>query len=158
MASTGGGFLLGFGLCLLLMSLVLVNFVTSVYGELSEYKNEISMLYDITHSPGYQDVINALNALSNVAPSIRDALCNPLISWMSLCGYGEELTKTISKAANYMIGLQRASEELYYTYVTMPMAIESLWIMALVGLAMIGAGTALIIRARRKERKMIKIR
>jgi hypothetical protein len=47
------------------------------------------------------------------------------------------------------------SEKLYHTYAAMPMAIQFLWITPLTGLAMIGAGTALIIRAKRKE-KMVK--
>jgi hypothetical protein len=152
MASTGGGFLLGFGLCLLLVSL-LASFATlATYEELKKRESDIAMLYSITHSPGYQAVINALDTLSGVSYRIRDALCNPPISLMGLCSYGENLANTVSGAANYMREVQHISEKLYYTYVAMPMAIQFLWITSLVGLAMIGAGIALIIRARRKEK------
>ena len=72
---------------------------------------------------------------------------------MGLCSYGEELANTVINAANYMREAQYISEKLYYTYATMPMAIQLLWITSLIGLAMIGAGIALIIRARRKERR-----
>jgi len=44
---------------------------------------------------------------------IRDALCSPLISRMSLCNYGGEPTNTISNATKYMREVQHASEELY---------------------------------------------
>jgi hypothetical protein len=152
MASTGGGFLLGFGLCLLLVSLLAIAGASAVYEKLKERESDIAMLYNVTHSSSYQAVINALDTLSGVAYRIRDALCNPLISWMGLCSYGEELANTTTNAANYLREVQHISEKLYCTYIAMPMATQLLWISSLTGLAMIVAGTALIIRARRKEK------
>lgn len=100
-----------------------------------------------------KNVISSLDTLSRVAHRIRDALCSPAISWMDLCSYGEELANTATNATNYMRGVQYISEKLYYTYATMSMAIQFLWITSLIGLAMMGAGIALIIKARRKERR-----
>lgn len=152
MASTGGGFLLGFGLCLLLVSLLAGFSASAAYEELKERESDIALLYSVTHSSGYQDVISVLDALSRVAHRIRDALCNPATSWMGLCGYGEELANTVTNASNYMREVRYISEKLYYTYVAMPMTIQFLWTASLTGLAMIGAGTILIIRAKRKEK------
>jgi hypothetical protein len=89
MASTGGGFLLGFGLCLLLVSLLAIAGASAAYEELKEHESDIAMLYNVTHSSGYQDAISSLDALSRVAHRIRDALCNPATSWMGLCSYSE---------------------------------------------------------------------
>jgi hypothetical protein len=152
MASTGGGFLLGFGLCLLLASLLAIAGASAAYEELKERESGIAMLYNVTHSSGYQNVISSLDTLSRVAHRIRDALCNPPTLWMGLCSYGEELANTVTNATNYMREIQHISEKLYHTYAAMPMAIQLLWITSLIGLAMIGAGIALIIRARRKEK------
>jgi hypothetical protein len=152
MASTGGGFLLGFGLCLLLVSLLAGFSASAAYEELKERESVIALLYSVTHSSGYQDVISALDTLGMVAYRIRDALCNPATSWMGLCSYGEELANIVTNATNYMREVQHISEKLYHTYAAMPMAIQFLWITSLIGLAMIGAGIALIIRAKRKEK------
>jgi len=152
MASTGGGFLLGFGLCLLLVSLLAIADASALYTELKEHESDIAMLYNVTHSPDYQNAINSLDTLTRVAHRIRDALCNPATSWMDLCNYGEKLANTTTNAANYMREVQYISEKLYHTYTAMPMAIQLLWITSLIGLAMIVAGTALIIKARRKEK------
>jgi predicted lysophospholipase L1 biosynthesis ABC-type transport system permease subunit len=54
MASTGGGFLLGFGLCLLLVSLIAIAGASAAYKELKERESTIAMLYSVTHSSGYQ--------------------------------------------------------------------------------------------------------
>jgi len=94
MASTGGGFLLGFGLCLLLVSLLAIAGASAAYEDLKEHESDISMLYNVTHSSGYQDAISSLDALIRVAHRIRDALCNPATSWMGLCSYGEKLANT----------------------------------------------------------------
>jgi len=152
MASTGGGFLLGFGLCLLLVSLLAIAGASALYTDLKEHENDIAMLYNITHSPDYQNAINSLDALTRVAHRIRDVLCNPATSWMGLCSYGEKLVNTTTNTANYMREIQYISEKLYHTYTAIPIAIQLLWITSLIGLAMTGAGTALIIRARRKEK------
>ena len=152
MASTGGGFLLGFGLCLLLVSLLASFGAVEVYERFERYRSDIERLYSITHSSGYQTVLRTLDTLSGVVNRIRDALCHPLISWMGLCGISDSLTRGISGAASFMREVQSVSEELYYAITAMPMVIQLLWITSLIGLAMIGAGIALIIRARRKEK------
>jgi len=155
MASTGGGFLLGFGLCLMLMSLLLGFIATEAYREFEKYASEIERLYYITHSSRYQSTLKALEELSGVAGGIRDALCHQLISWMGLCGVGEGLAETTSNAALQMKELQYTSERLYYTYKALPIVTYSLGGLVIIGLVLIIGGIILIIRARRREKNQV---
>jgi len=152
MASTGGGFLLGFGLCLLVFSLLLSVIVGEAYSELEKYRSDIETLYSVTHSSEYQSALNGLETASSYASSIRDALCNPLISWMGLCDIGKELESSISSAASEMREVQRLSERLYTAMVVLPAVENILWAASMVGLIMMAIGIALIIRARRKTK------
>jgi len=47
--------------------------------------------------------------------------------------------------------VQSISEELHSTAIAMPMVVKLLWIATLAGIAMIGAGTALTTRARKRR-------
>jgi hypothetical protein len=152
MASTGGGFLLGFGLCLLVFSLLLSVGVKEAYSELERYRSDIETLYSITHSSAYQSALNGLETISPYARSIRDALCNPLISWMGLCDIGQRLESSISSVASKMRDVQRLSERLYTATAALPAVENTLWATSMVGLIMMAMGIALIIRARRKTK------
>jgi heme/copper-type cytochrome/quinol oxidase subunit 1 len=151
MASTGGGFLLGFGLCLLVFSLLLSVVIREAYSELEKYRSDIETLYSITHSSEYQLALNGLETISPYASSIRDALCHPLISWMGLCGIGQGLESSISSAASMMREVQLLSERLYTAMIVLPAVESILWAASMVGLIMMAIGIALIIRARRKQ-------
>jgi len=70
---------------------------------------------------------------------------------MGLCGISGELANSINNATNYMRKVQSISEELHSTAIAMPMVVKLLWIATLAGIAMIGAGTALITRARKRR-------
>jgi hypothetical protein len=153
MASTGGGFLLGFGLCLLVFSLLLSVGVREAYSELEKYRSDIATLYSVTHSSAYQSVLNGLETISPYAGRIRDVLCNPLISWMGLCDIGQRLESTISSAASKMREVQSLSERLYTAMVALPAVENILWAASMVGLIMMAIGIALIIRARRKTKR-----
>jgi hypothetical protein len=148
---TGGGFLLGFGLCLLLVGLLAGFMAVEVFERLERSRCDIEALYNATHSLEYQNDLRALEKLSSAIDRIRNALCNPAISWMGLCGISEELANSINNATNYMRKVQSISEELHSTAIAMPMAVKLLWIATLAGIAMIGAGTALITRARKRR-------
>jgi len=149
LALTGGGFLLGFGLCLLLVGLLAGFMAVEVFERLERSRCDIEALYNVTHSLEYQNDLRALEKLSSAIDRIRNALCNLAISWMGLCGMNEELANSINNATNYMRKVQSISEELHSTAIAMPMVVKLLWIATLAGIAMIGAGTALITRARR---------
>ncbi len=136
----------------MLVSLLAIAGASAVYEKLKEHENDIAMLYNVTHSPDYQNAISSLDTLTRVAHRIRDALCNPATLWMGLCSYGENLANTTTNAANYMREVQYISKKLYHTYTAIPTATQLLWITSLTGSAMIATGTALIIRARRKEK------
>jgi hypothetical protein len=114
-----------------------------VFERLERSRCDIEALYSVTHSLEYQNTLRALEKLSSAIDRIRNALCNPAISWMGLCG--------INNATNYMRKVQSISEELHSTAIAMPMVVQLLWIATLAGIAMIGAGTALTTRARKRR-------
>jgi hypothetical protein len=155
MASTGGGFLLGFGLGLLVFSLLLSVGVREAYSELERYRSDIETLYSITHSSAYQSILNALETVSPYARSIRDALCNPMISWMGVCDIGQRLETSIGSAASMMREVQSLSERLYTAMVALPAVMNILWAASMVGLMMMAIGIALVIRARRKTESKV---
>ena len=143
--------MLGFGLCLLLVGLLAGFMAVEVFERLERSRCDIEALYNVTHSLEYQNDLRALEKLSSAIDRIRNALCNLAISWMGLCGISEELANSINNATNYMRKVQSISEELHSTAIAMPMVVKLLWIATLAGIAMIGAGTALITRARKRR-------
>jgi hypothetical protein len=149
MASTAGGFLLGFGLYLLIFSLFLSVVVEEAYRELEKYRSDIEMLYSVTHSSEYRSTLIALETASSYAVKIRNALCHPAISWMGLCYIGETLESSITGAAGKMREIQALSEKLYAATAALPAVGNILWAASMAGLVMIAIGVALIIRARR---------
>jgi hypothetical protein len=121
------------------------------FERLERSRCDIEALYNVTHSLEYQNDLRALEKLSSAIDRIRNALCNPAISWMGLCGISEELANSINNATNYMRKVQSISEELHSTAIAMPMVVKLLWIATPAGIAMIGAGTALTTRARKRR-------
>jgi hypothetical protein len=126
--------------------------VREAYIELEKYRRDIERLYSITHSSAYQSALSGLETISPYAGSIRDALCNPLVSWMGLCDIGQRLESLISGAASKMREIQSLSEKLYTAMVVLPAVENILWAASIAGLIMMAIGIALIIRARRKEK------
>jgi len=151
LALTGGGFLLGFGPCLLLVGLLAGFMAVEVFERLERSRSDIEALYNATHSLKYQNTLRALEELSSAIDRIRNVLCNPVISWMGLCSISGELANSINNATNYMRKVQSISEELRSTAIATPMMVKLLWIATLAGIAMIGAGTALITRAMKRR-------
>jgi len=136
---------------LLLVGLLAGFMAVEVFERLERSRSDIEALYNVTHSLEYQNTLRALEKLSSAIDRIRNVLCNPVISWMGLCGMSEELANSINNATNYMRKVQSISEELHSTAIAMPMVVKLLWIATLAGIAMIGAGTALITRAMKRR-------
>jgi hypothetical protein len=137
MASTAGGFLLGFGLCLLIFSLSLSVAVEEAYRELA---SDIGRLYSVTHSSEYSSTLIALETASSYAVKIRNALCHPAISWMGLCYIGETLESSITGAAGKMREIQALSERLYAATAALSAVRNILLVASIVGLLMIAIG------------------
>ena len=136
---------------MLLVGLLAGFMAVEVFERLERSRSDIEALYNVTHSLEYQNTLRALEKLSSAIDRIRNVLCNPVISWMGLCGMSEELANSINNATNYMRKVQSISEELHSTAIAMPMVVKLLWIATLAGIAMIGAGTALITRAMKRR-------
>jgi uncharacterized integral membrane protein len=72
---------------------------------------------------------------------------------MGLCDISQGLGSSVSTAASKMKDVQILSERLYMITITLPAIWGFLWIASLVGLIMMSVGVALIIRARKREKK-----
>jgi uncharacterized integral membrane protein len=72
---------------------------------------------------------------------------------MGLCDISQGLGSLVSTAASKMKDVQILSERLYMITITLPAIWGFLWIASLVGLIMMSVGVALIIRARKREKK-----
>jgi len=145
MASTAGGLLLSFGLCLLLASLGAYIILGQYYGQVMEWRGEVERIYELTHSPAYEASMNALEALSPVANWLANR-----ISWVpGISQYAEPLRR-IGGAASYMRRIYEASESAYHAVRAVEAAPKLLEYGIAAGLALTVVGVALIARARRK--------
>jgi hypothetical protein len=106
---TIGGFLIGFGACLLIFSLGgLYGSYTAYYGAMS-WVDEVVMIYNISHSDPY---VKSLNVMRNIS-----AILNPINSILRILpgvdqGVEDALKQLsyISTVSSYMESIQAASE------------------------------------------------
>lgn len=109
MGPTIGGFLIGFGACLLIFSLGgLYGSYTAYYGAMS-WIDEVVMIYNISHSDPY---VKSLNVMRNIS-----AILNPINSILRILpgvnqGVEDALKQLsyISTVSSYMESIQAASE------------------------------------------------
>lgn len=75
MSSTIGGFLIGIGIMLLLISSSLAyiakNYYKSAYTEILSYKETVEEIYNITHSPTYNDILDKYKELVDIIPVLE---------------------------------------------------------------------------------------
>jgi len=148
MASTTGGFLLGFGLCLLLASLGASTVLGQYYSQIMEWRGEVEQIYHITHSPDYCSAIDALDALSPYVTRIADAL-----PWIGL-GRLTDYIRRIPRAATFMRQVYDLSESAYYAIRAVEVAPTYLQYIMFLGSFLIIIGIILIVRARRRAPKV----
>jgi hypothetical protein len=152
MASTAGGFLLGFGLCVLLVCLGAGFLLEQYYGQVMSWKGTVERVYEITHSSGYRRAMDALSALSPYASRIADALRNPLLSLIGLgwlANYASYV-EGVSQAYSYMKQAYDASEAAYRAIGVVEVAPQYLIYGMGFGLLLMIIGAVLIVRSRRR--------
>lgn len=100
-----GGFLAGFGACLLIISIMgIYGSVTSYYGTLG-WADDVERIYNLSHSEPYKRALSIMKNISSVFEGIRDII--RLIGGnQSQIQYIEE----IPRASSYMEDIQKASE------------------------------------------------
>jgi len=133
MASTGGGFLIGFGACVLLVGLGANLILGQYYGQVMAWKDEVQQIYYITHSGPYETSINFLDQLSSV-PFIGDV-------------------SGVRSATSTMRQVRQASEDAYYAINTLEFAPQYLMYAMIFGIVLAGLGSILAVRARSRVRK-----
>jgi ribosomal protein S27AE len=122
MASTGGGFLVGFFFAILIFSCLM-------YYMLTPYSPQISTMYQATQSSWYSTAINFLNGLKGVAS-------NPIISALT-GGVSGGAANMIGGISDFMVQSKMTISILYnFMVYSIPMMIVSV-IMILVGAAVI---------------------
>jgi len=145
-ASTTGGFFIGFGLCLLLISFGAYAVLGQYYSQIMEWRDEVEQMYAITHSPAYEASMNALETLSPVANQLADAISRiPFISQ-----YAEPL-RQIGDAGSNMRRVYDASESAYHAIQAVEVAPQFLAYGIVVGIVLVVVGVVLVVRARRKS-------
>jgi hypothetical protein len=148
-ASTTGGFLIGFGLCLLLVSFGAYAVLGQYYSQIMEWRDEVEQIYAITHSSAYEASMNALETLSPYANQIADALSNPLISWG--LGWLAEPLRQIGGAGSNMRNIYDASETAYQAIAAVEVAPQLLVYGIVLGLVLMVVGMMLVAKAKRKS-------
>lgn len=133
LSSTFGGFLTGFGLCLLLVSIFLQVII-------NQYYDFIKRIYFTTHSTAYEMVINALSTISPYTDKIADA-----IKWIPGLNFLSKPLKEIHNASNLMRELYDISTQAYGI-----VNLELPFYGIVISIVFIVAGVALIIRARKR--------
>lgn len=100
-----GGFLAGFGVCLLIISIAgIYGSLTSYYGTLG-WADDVERIYNLSHSEPYNRALSIIKNLSGFFEGIRNII--RLVGGnQSQIQYIEE----ISRASSYMEDIQRASE------------------------------------------------
>jgi hypothetical protein len=143
-ASTTGGFLIGFGLCLLLLSFGASAVLSGYYSQIMAWKDKVELLYQITHSSTYKAGMDALTALSPYANQIADAVgLMPGLNQLAV------LLRQISGAASSMRSAYDASESAYYAIQVVGVAPQSLLYVMCFSIFLIVVGVVLVVRARR---------
>jgi len=138
-SSTGGGALLGFGLCLLLVTM-LGGMITSVLqAEVGSYESSIHEIYSVTHSEPYEIAMDALVTIGGYTDQIAEGL-----RWIRLSFLAEPIGQ-VSVAGSYMKRVRDSSEMGYRSLEVLESTIPQLLFFAFIGsIAMIAAGSVVI--------------
>lgn len=143
MGPTIGGFLIGFGACLLIFSLGgLYGSYTAYYGAMS-WIDEVVMIYNISHSDPY---VKSLNVMRNIS-----AILNPINSILRILpgvdqGVEDALKQLsyISTVLSYMESIQAASEKAIRAIALLEILVWIFMASSLVAVAMIAVGFTVV--------------
>lgn len=111
MNSTKGGFLIGFGLCLLAVSIGLFLISAPITNQIGELRVQIEEVYAITHSTTYESLYESLDFVTPSIGVIADAVA--LVPGLS--HYAKPL-RELTDAASLMNQVQESSEISYEVF------------------------------------------
>ena len=116
MSSTTGGFLLGVGLMILLVSSISAQVINNVYAqaykEFLSYKDTFIELYDLTHSPLIDDLIESYRELANLI-SYLDQVTGTYRELVSLEPQFEELANYYEEVYPLATSIKNLADILY---------------------------------------------
>ena len=119
--------------------------LSQYYSQIMEWRDEVEEIYTITHSSGYETVINALETVSPALNAIADA-----ISWIpGLKNYALSI-RQIGDAASTMKQVRDASEMAHQAMPVVQAMPQFLTYGIYLGIFLFVVGIILVVRARRK--------
>jgi hypothetical protein len=140
---TIGGFLIGFGACLLIFSLGGLYGSYTAYYEAMSWIDEVVMIYNISHSDPY---VKSLNVMRNIS-----AILNPINSILRILpgvnqGVEDALKQLsyISTVSSYMESIQAASERAIRGIALLKILAWIFMASSLVAVAMIAVGFTVV--------------
>ena len=146
MNSTKGGFLIGFGLCLLAVSIGLFLISAPITNQIGELRVQIEEVYAITHSTTYESLYESLDFVTPSIGVIADAVA--LVPGLSQ--YAQPL-RQLTDAASLMNQVKESSEISYeifpYIEAVNPFCVTG----AAFGVLMTAVGGFIIMQAKRKN-------
>ncbi|GAY26690.1 hypothetical protein ATG_18940 [Desulfurococcaceae archaeon AG1] len=141
MGSTLGGFLVGFGLCLFIVSLAALYGLYMAYTGSIQWADDINRIYNLSHSEPYQ---RALSVMKNIS-----SIIGPLASFLKAAGINQNVTLYISeipKGVSYMEEIRVASEKAKNWISMIPLAMIVSALLAIIAIVMIISGYRLVKR------------
>jgi hypothetical protein len=145
MASTTGGFLLGFGCCVLILSLG-GYVVWSQYQGLTRWRGAIKNIYDITHTGGYGMWISYLEGLAPYSSSLADIMRR----LPGLQSFADQM-QNIQYVGPFMRQLRDDSESAYEAIYTFDILPQYLLYVSVFGISLVVLGIVLVVRGRKKK-------
>ncbi|GAY26232.1 hypothetical protein ATG_14350 [Desulfurococcaceae archaeon AG1] len=161
MASTFGGFLLGFGLCLLLIGLGVIAILGIAWRYVAEPEEELEhyvvKLYNVIHSQEYEKIMRALKTLSLYTDRLVELIGEHGES-LGIQHLGEHV-KLIPNASHYMENIYSLSETAFLAmsafdlvfYVAADSVHRLSWLAVVLGLILTAIGAVLLVRSRRRR-------
>ena len=139
---------MGFGLCILLISLGAFVVLAQYYSQMMGWRGEVEQMYYTTHSPMYESAMNALSTLSPYANQAADIIRD--YGWIFGIGWLASSLRQIGGAASKMSQVRDASESAYYGMQTFEVVPQYLICGMGIGALLIIVGVVLVARARRR--------
>jgi len=149
MASTTGGFLIGIGLCILLICFGGFQVIEAYSEEVETAQYYANQMYQTTHSSTYLGIMDAMDTISPYTSELANVLNNPLIAWTGLGWLGDPI-KQISLASSMMMDIYVSSEQIYVGMQVLEIAPEYLIYGMIAGGVLFIVGVILVFRASRK--------
>lgn len=144
MGSTGGGFCMGFGVCVIMVCFVSFFVLMPYYAQIMRWKENVESIYDFTRSSMYEKSMNALKIVSPHTETIAK-----VVALMPGLGNVAKFLMLIPLAHSSMEKVYESSELAYKAITIIEIVPEYLLYGMIFGAILVLIGIILVERARR---------